>query len=488
MGSRSKLPDKYSNPARSGKPPQIQPHGYPRKGTSRWGDNSMSAAQHTLVRSIRPLQTLTLCAVLLSLSGCGLFGSGGNSGGGTGTATGPFTNVVFVGDSLTAGFQNGSLLDTQQPNGFASLIATQANFAITLPLIASPGLPAVLRLVSVGPPPVTASASGVSTGRENGTAQPTDLAVPGHKLHDLLYYTPPAVPTSAEDIITQAVLGFPVGNGKAQADEAVALKPSTIFLWAGNNDALIADDTGMPSSMTPLASFTTDFTQLVAKLKATGANLIIANIPDVTAIPYLTPAQTLASQLSTSAGVSAASIQSGLGLANGDLVDAQGLSDAETQVKGLSTGGKLTALPDADVLTAAEVATVQNTINGYNQVIQQLGSAAGATLVDTHAYFATLAAGVSINGVVANNTFLGGLFGLDGIHPTNTGYALLANQFITALNTKFALSIPAVNVGTIASTDPYFGANIKPTGKDRIPTDAALQTQQIMQDWYQHPR
>lgn len=446
----------------------------------------MPATCHSIHATTRTLAALALSALLVSVSGCGWFNSGGNSGGSTGTTTGPFTNVVFVGDSLTAGFQNGSLLDTQQPNGYAALLATQANFSITLPLIASPGLPPVLRLVSLGPPPVTASASGVSTGRENGSAQPTDLAVPGHKLHDVLFYTPPTVPTSSEDLITQQILGFPTGNNKAQADEAVALKPSTIFIWTGNNDALIADDTGMPSSMTSLASFTTDFTALLTKLKATGANLIVANLPDVTAVPLLTPAATLAAQLSTSVGstVSAATIQSGLGLSNGDLVNANGLSDAESQVKGLSSGGKLTPLPDGDVLTATEVGTVQNTVNSYNQVIQQQATANGATLVDTHAYFATLAAGISINGVTANNTFLGGLFSLDGIHPSNTGYALLANQFITALNTKFKLSIPAVNVSTVAAADPYFGTNIKPTGKERIPTSTALQTQQLLNQWY----
>ena len=448
----------------------------------------MIAFRNILSRT-RLFTVLTASTLIASTIGCGWFNSGGNSGGGTGTSTGPFVNVVYVGDSLTAGYQNGSLLDTQQPNGYASLVAKQANFTITLPLIASPGLPSVLRLVSLGPPPVTATASGTSTGRENGGAQPTDLAVPGHLLHDVLYYAPPIVATSSEDIITQAILGLPLGNTKSQADEAVALKPSTIFVWAGNNDALVADSSGMPSSMTALSAFTTDFTALIAKLKASGANLIVANIPDVTAVPYMTPAQTLASELATSSGLSASSIQSGLGLSNGDLINGQGLSDAEAQVKAVSTGGKLSPLPDADVLTASEITTVQNTVNSYNQVIQQQVTAAGATLVDTHAYFATLAAGISVNGVTANNTFLGGLFSLDGIHPTNTGYALLANEFIKALNTKFSMSIPAVDVNTIASTDPYFGSNIKPTGKlSGIPIDTAVRTQQILSDWYSHPR
>jgi lysophospholipase L1-like esterase len=432
-----------------------------------------------------------LCGLAL-LSGCGTFNSGSSSsttaGGGTSTGTGTpaaqYSAVVFVGDSLTAGFQNGSLLDSQQPNGYAPLVAKQANFSITLPLMAPPGVPAVLQLVSVGPPPVVTQASGTSTGRDNGAAQPTDLAVPGHKVHDILYYTPPAVPTSGEDIITELVLGFPVGNNKAQAAEAVALKPTTIFLWAGSDDALQADETGMPSSMTPLASFTTDFTQLISTLKGTGANLIVGNIPDVTAVPYLTPAATIVAEVAAATKLSSSTVASGLGISTGDLVNSQGLTDIQAEEKTVAGGGSLSPLPDGDVLTTTEIAAVQSTVDAYNQVIQQQVASAGGTLVDMHAYFATLQSGVAVNGSTATTGFLGGLFSLDGIHPTNTGYALLANQFIAALNTKFSSSIPMVDVNTVAASDPLFGANIKPTAMMRIPTSAAAATGRVMQEWY----
>src|ERR1700692_159251 len=64
------------------------------------------------------------------------------------------SRLVVVGDSLSAGFQNGSLLDIQQTHGFASLVANQARTSLPLPLIAWPGIPNVLTLVSPGPPPV----------------------------------------------------------------------------------------------------------------------------------------------------------------------------------------------------------------------------------------------------------------------------------------------------------------------------------------------
>ncbi|HEV2646095.1 MAG TPA: SGNH/GDSL hydrolase family protein [Acidobacteriaceae bacterium] len=439
-----------------------------------WFGNQTFGASLSAATRVVALGALTL------LTGCGLFGSNSGSSG-SNPPSGPYANVVFLGDSLTAGFQNGSLLDTQQPNGYASLVAKQAGFAITLPLIAAPGAPAVLQLHSTSFPPVITAASGVTTGRDNPTAQPTDLAVPGHTLHDILNYAPPLTPTSGEDLITSLVLGFPVADTKAQLAEAVALKPSTVFVWAGSDDALQADETGIPASMTSLASFTADFAQLMGTLKATGANIVVANVPDVTSIPYMTAAPLLASEIAaTTPGLSASVVQAGLGLSNGDLVNAQGLTDVQAQIKALATGGHLSALPDGDVLTAAEITTVQNTIAAYNQIIQQQASAVGATLVDMHAYFITLQAGVALNGTTATTGFLGGLFSLDGIHPTNTGYALLANQFIAALNAKFGSSIAMVNVATVAASDPYFGANIKAMRVPSIPVAAARRADQVM--------
>ncbi len=402
--------------------------------------------------------------------------------------SGPYVKVVFLGDSLSAGFQNGSLLDSQQPNGFGSLIAEQAQFPLQLPLIAPPGAPAVLELLSAGFPPVVQQESGITTGRDNITIQPNDLAVPGHTLHDLINLTPslstPTGVSTDEQIITDLILGAPLGNTLSQLGEAVVQKPTTVFLWAGSEDALLADDAGSPAAMTSLASFTSDYTELITVLKTyTSAHLVVANIPDVTAIPYMTPGSLILSEASQYSGLPASLLSALLGIQPGDLVNAQGLSDLEAEAAAFLHGVPLSPLPGSDVLTVAEQATVRANIEAYNQVIAHLVAASGGTLVDLHSYFASLASGVTINGYTATTSFLGGLFGLDGIHPTNTGYALVANQYITATNTAFGLSTPAVDVSAVAAKDPYFGPNIKPALKSRsmrIPTVAAQRASQII--------
>ena len=112
---------------------------------------------------------------------------------------------VVVGDSLSAGFQNDSLLDSQQVHGYANLIAQQAQTNLPLPLISFPGVPNVLELISPGPPPILASLPGLPGDRENPQVQAFDLAVPGANLHDVLLTRPP----DPNNPLTTLVLGLP---------------------------------------------------------------------------------------------------------------------------------------------------------------------------------------------------------------------------------------------------------------------------------------
>jgi lysophospholipase L1-like esterase len=418
-------------------------------------------------RSVLLFSSLT-AAVGLSL-GC-------NGGGATATEqmqanrtlqaqnAGNFSNTIFLGDSLTAGFQSDSLLDTTQVHGWAPVLAGQAGFNIIQPLIAYPGAPNVLQLVSISPLVISA-VPGMTSGRDNFATQPTDLAVPGALVNDVMNTVPLANPTAPQEQINQLVLGFPgLGYGQAysQATFAVKAQPTTIFLWIGNNDALVADQTGMPSSMTSVANFTTQYQALITQLTTlTPANLIIANIPDVTKVPYLTPAAEVLGLVSEETGVPTAVLSEILGIVPGDYVNPTGTAEIPLILAGQQKG----PIDDAGVLSAAEVVTVQAQVVAFNQVIAAQAKAAGATLVDINALFNQLfTTGLTINGYTGNASFLGGFFALDGIHPTNTGYAVIADTFIDTMNASIKTKIADVALGPIAAADPYWPPNIVPVG------------------------
>ena len=373
-----------------------------------------------------------------------------------------FSTSVFLGDSLTAGYQSSSLLDVAEVHGWAPLLATQAGFPIVQALIAYPGAPATLLLQSLRPLVIT-TAPGITTGRDNFSTQVTDLAVPGAYVNDVANTVPAVSPTTGEQQITQLVLGFPglgLGEDDSQATFAIKANPTTIFLWAGNNDALVADLTGTPTSMTSVADFTTQYTALIKQLTTqTNAHLVIANIPDVTLVPYLTPATLLLAEYSAATGYPVAALSALFGITSGDLVTPEGM----TEITAILDGTQTSTLSDAGVLTAAEVTTVQANVTSYNQVIAAQAKVTNATLVDINALFTQIATnGLTINGYTGTASFLGGFFSLDGIHPTNTGYAVVANTFIDALNASVKTTIADIPLGPIAAADPLWPPNLVP--------------------------
>ncbi|MGH9943189.1 MAG: SGNH/GDSL hydrolase family protein [Pyrinomonadaceae bacterium] len=356
------------------------------------------------------------------------------------------SRLVVVGDSLSAGFQNGSLLDRQQVNGYATLVALRARKTLPLPLIAEPGVPNVLQLVSPGPPPIILPAPGISTGRTNPLEQPRNLAVPGARVQDALTRRP----DFPIDSLTDLVLGLPGllgGQSRSQVELAEVLRPTTVFLWIGNNDALGAATAADPALLTPQADFEAAYRQVINRLAATGAKLVVANIPDVSVVPFLTSAEDVARTI----GLPLAVIGPALGLAAGDSVT----PGAFSLIPGILANPASGPLPGNVVLTAAESNTIRAAVRNYNRFIAAQVRRHRAALVDINLVLNLIDRfGYFVAGRRLTTDFLGGLFSLDGVHPTNTGYAIVANQFILALNLRYLAFIPPVNVRRIALADP----------------------------------
>jgi GDSL-like Lipase/Acylhydrolase len=358
------------------------------------------------------------------------------------------TRFVVVGDSLSAGFQNDSLLDSQQVHGYANLIAQQAQTNLPLPLISFPGVPNVLELISPGPPPIVAPLPGLPGDRENPLVQASDLAVPGANLHDVLFTRPP----DPNNPLTTLVLGLPgllasPPIARSQVEWAEALSPTTIVAWVGNNDALGAVLTANPALLTPVSQFQSDYAALMDRLAATGATLIVANILDVTLVPFLTSADKVAQEF----GLPLSVIGPILGIGPGDFVTPA----AFKLIEGILMGQIAGPLPSSVILTAAQIAQIQAAVDSYNAIIAAEAQSHGAALVDIHGILNLIQTrGVVENGQRLTTDFLGRVFSLDGVHPTNTGYAIVANAFIQTLDRTFAAHIPPLAVDRVAQADP----------------------------------
>ncbi|WP_018476203.1 SGNH/GDSL hydrolase family protein [Pontibacter roseus] len=279
-------------------------------------------------------------------------------------------------------------------------------------------------------------------------------------------------------------------------------------MWIGNNDVLAYATSGgafsggmlnSPArSITPTAVFDANYSELITALTAEGQKGVLATIPNVMALPFFTTVgpsvkQTLAannipgfvaltgsgnSRIQVAAeqinaaqnGVyiplTAAAYAPLLGQPTGrywrDLARQVSPSQDAAVVR-LTLGGlllnfqidttamfglsALNPLPSALLLDNTERQLVQATTEAFNDIIKAQANARGLALFDANTYFNSILGGFSANGVNYSPAFItGNLFSLDGVHPTPRGYAIVANEMIKAINTKYNARVPQTDI------------------------------------------
>ena len=385
-----------------------------------------------MTRSVRPAAA-ALAAVLLAWPLA-------PPAAGQATTPGPisFTAYFSIGDSLAAGYMNNSLVETHQVDSIPALIARQAGLPdFQQPLITEPGIPPEYRLTRLLPAPLIEPKAATSgTPRNAGLLRAyNNLAVPGATTQDAL--TRASDNGGFHDIVLR-------GRG-SQVAQAVASRPSFVTLWIGNNDVLGAVLRGQAIegvTVTPAAAFRSAYEQVVAQLRATGTRIVAANLFDVTAIPYATTVQRVVVNPSTGQpvlvnGQPVPLIGPEGPLPPGTLVTlAAGSLIAQGHGIPTSLGGRGTPLPDEVILDLNELSFLRDRVNVNNQAIAQITQAASIPVVDVNAFYRTvLAEGYVVGGVTLRNSFLtGGIVSYDGVHPSELGYAVLANEWIRVIN------------------------------------------------------
>ncbi|WP_322971312.1 hypothetical protein [Faecalibacter sp. LW9] len=122
----------------------------------------------------------------------------------------------------------------------------------------------------------------------------------------------------------------------------------------------------------------------------------------------------------------------------------------QEQAGKLSVAGVSYPLEDKWVLTQAETAKAEAAVSKYNAAIFELARAYNLAIVDTYNEMNKLSSqsGIRYYGNTYTTTFVsGGAFSLDGIHLTGTGYALVANMFVDAINSKYGSTLRKVFPG-----------------------------------------
>lgn len=424
-----------------------------------------------------------------------------------------FSNFVALGNSLTHGVVSGTVFLAGQQNSFPNIMANQMKAMgggdFIQPLVddniggllyggqqaAAPRLyfngagPAYLDAIPTTE--VTSKISGPFNNFGVGGARSYHLIAPGYgSLSGVLAGTANPYFARMSSSETATVL-----------EDAVATNPTFFSLWIGNNDVLGYATTGGNSSnpITDTPTFDFAMTTLVETLTANGAKGIIANIPDVTAIPFFTTVsynpipldaatagQLNAAYAAYNGGLQAAfQALAGTGLFTQEELDRRTINFVEgnnavvildefltdlgainpafaglpqlrqTTAADLITlptasllatgGGTATPLSDTNVLTPEEQEEILQATTTFNATISSLASQKGLALYDVNTTFQAMAnGGVPFDEYVLNSSLVfGGAISLDGVHPTSRGYAFIAKEMLKQIDVTYGSNFEA---------------------------------------------
>lgn len=429
-----------------------------------------------------------------------------------------FSKFISLGNSLTSGYRDGALYSGGQNESFPSMIAMQMKLAgggdFKQPLMPNnvggftnlPGFPGKLELkiVNGALSPVANNAAATLDNVVSG-APYQNMGVPGAKVSHLLapgYGNPAGLSLG---LANPYFVRFASSSTASVVGDALAQNPTFVSLWIGNNDVLGYATTGGDGTnpITPVdgavgVGFTSTYTALVSTVFPAGTTRkgVVANIPNVTNVPFFTRVPAMPLTNLTAAQVT--QLNSGYATYNAGLAQAKALgaiNDAEYQKrlikftagavangavitdKDLATvpglpkyrqttskdyilltasavltpqagGGTSVPLEDKLVLTEMEAAKVLAATASYNTTIKNLADSKGLAFVDMNAKMTELnsKSGIVWDGVKYTATFVtGGAFSLDGVHLTGRGYAIVANEFIKSINAKYKSTLPQVD-------------------------------------------
>jgi len=402
--------------------------------------------------------------------------------------------TVVVGDSILAGFGDGGFRRNGamgQRNDAPRLIARRARVKMPQPLMTGPGFPPPYRIVDenrdrqLDPGEILRRSSGIGF-RADADVEARNLAVPGESVGSVFEQVEAddvagqlvSGDADGRDLLKFAILGLPLrGEGVSQVRRARQIGPSFIMLWLGNNDVLdMATGTNPNGADSTPIEFGTEYRRLLNALADTGAPMAVANLPDVTQIAALRRAAGEVTQCRRGDGTI-------LPVAEDDLLPL----DLDTSTLPTPSCG--------DVLDVEERATIRGTVQAFNAEIAaaideiEVGRGIPVARVDVFALFDGIAtSGHDVRGdgtLVLRNTYLGGIFGLDGVHPTRTAHALIANAFLDAIETRFGEAIPRVDVAAVANRDPRVGSRFQPVGEAPFGLFAPDEIQNLLPDAFQ---
>lgn len=394
------------------------------------------------------------------------------------------SRVIAVGSSFTAGYMDGGLYRNGQLHSYPAIIAQQMQKAgggsFHQPLFTTEqangsgylklsgynedGTPQFDRVnTNLGVRGyVSASCFGELRLFTKFPGEINNYGVPGIKLKEITYK-----PYGNVNGFFERMLPGKAPDNMVSYLDFITAKPFTFFTnWLGTNDVLpYAKSGGTADQLTDQGAFEQLYKLSISKLTASGQQGAVATIPDFTTFPFfniITVNGILAQARKVNVNIkglyitakdSGSNYTPRLATTKDHII-----LDFNTQEIGkpvFTEHGDLpyglteyTPIENEYVLDENEALNCQRYITSYNNSIRSIANVKGLAVFDAYSFFnKVMVKGIMVSGRKLNlKPIKGGLFSLDGVNFNNRGYAVIANEFIKAINRQYDACIPTVNI------------------------------------------
>ncbi len=398
------------------------------------------------------------------------------------------SKFIAIGSSQTAGYSDGALYYEGQQNSFVNLLAKQfeeiGGSQLNMPYVSASSNGVGLAIgsstvnaksvvgtrtdckgvASLGPVKLTPTEtySYFSNSVYNASSAFQNLGAPYTKLIHLLHkgygnssspYFNPYYQRFASNTNTSSII-----------NDAINQNPTFFSLQIGNDDVMAYALSGATDdSITSVNRFSAHLDSIIYYLTKNGAKGVVASIPSLKSLPYFKTVGYNALALDTAKANSLTQFYKPL---NPNLKFYEGnngfiIQDASTflglrqavdgelillnipldDVK-CNSMGSLIPIADKYVLDLGEINEIENAISAYNNLLRAKAESKGLAFVDVNAFYNRNIENFLYNGITMNYAFVkGGMFSLDGLNLTPRGNALLANEYIKAINSKYNSTI-----------------------------------------------
>ncbi len=413
--------------------------------------------------------------------------------------TADFTKFIAIGDGHTAGYMDDGLSLDGQKNSLGAILQQQLIMAgapaIEMPWMSDQNIGLSLNGLSrlilgyktdcqgiSSPSPVRVSLQGETSAFSSSAYNPSkkysNFGVPGLRMIDMVSTAFGNINLPQHNAffarMSKDQFNLPGSGNYSSVQENIfdGGYPTFCSIYLGIEDVLPYARSGATQHpMSPLAGlpgvgFEESLTQLCEQLSSQNVKAVIATIPNISDWPFFNTIPYNGLTLDAEKAASLNQIYNPIGIsfvvgANPFMVADPnagmfGVRPAVPGEKILLTApldsvkcnqmGSIFPFRNEFVLTTDELATIQLRIDEFNAVIRQKATTYGFALVETGDFYDKLTTGFTYNGATLSAKFVsGGAFSLDGIHLNPRGNALLANEFIKAINKKFSAKIPLIN-------------------------------------------